>query len=244
MAITNGCGLCSVKIKRLGVTRGHDVLLEDVTFEMHCGELTALIGVNGAGKTTLLRAILGEIRHTGSVGYASHDGRTLSDITIGYVPQTLEFDRSAPVSVLDFLLAGRTGRPVWLTHPRRETKQVRRSLEAGGCGDLAGRMLGELSGGELQRVLLAQATYPIPELLILDEPVSGVDVTGSEQFYERIAALRKQHHMAIAMVSHDLALVRRYADKVLLINKRVLRQGAPDEVFASEEFRAAFRGEF
>ena len=170
MAIENGCGLCSVQIQKIGVQKGRDILLEDVSFEMHCGELTALIGVNGAGKTTLLRAILGEIRHTGTVRYHSHDGKDLSEITVGYVPQYLDFDRSAPVNVMDFLLAGRTQAPVWITRLRALKQAIRRSLADAGCEGLENRMLGALSGGELQRVMLAQALYPTPELLILDEP--------------------------------------------------------------------------
>ena len=202
MAIENGCGLCSVQIQKIGVQKGRDILLEDVSFEMHCGELTALIGVNGAGKTTLLRAILGEIRHTGTVRYHSHDGKDLSEITVGYVPQYLDFDRSAPVNVMDFLLAGRTQAPVWITRP--------------------------------------QALYPTPELLILDEPVSGVDTVGSEQFYEKISQLRHDYHMAILMVSHDLELVHLYADRAVLLNKKILCAGEVDEVYNSKAFRGAF----
>ena len=104
------------------------------------------------------------------------------------------------------------------------------------------RTLGELSGGEIQKIMLLQALYPTPELLILDEPVSGVDTVGSEQFYESIAKLRENYHIAIIMVSHDLELVKKYADKVLLVNKQVLKQGSVNEVYNSKEFRKEFGG--
>ena len=109
-----------------------------------------------------------------------------------------------------------------------------------GCLDLKKRKLGELSGGELQRVMLVNALFPLPELLILDEPVSGVDAQGSEKFYEAILHLKHNYHMAIAMVSHDLEIVREYADNVILINKTVLKSGAPKEVFESDEFKNVF----
>lgn len=240
MAAENGCGLCSVQIENIGVQKGRDLLLEGVSFDMHCGELTALIGVNGAGKTTLLRAILGEIRHTGAVRYHSRGGKSLTEITVGYVPQHLDFDRSAPVSVMDFLLAGRTQAPVWLTRPRALKQEIRQSLSAAGCAGLEARMLGALSGGELQRVMLAQALYPTPELLILDEPVSGVDTVGSDQFYEKISQLRHEYHMAILMVSHDLELVHLHADKAVLLNRKVLCAGEIDAVYNSKAFREAF----
>lgn len=242
MAVENGCGLCKVKIQNIGVVKGRDVLLDDVSFEMHCGELTAIVGTNGAGKTTLLRSILGEIRHKGTVTYESHDGKTLNKINIGYVPQQLEFDKSSPVSVMDFLLAGQSSRPVWLKAKKKKKEEIKNALKAVGCEGLESRMLGELSGGEIQRVMLAQALNPIPELLILDEPVSGVDTVGSEQFYQQVSQLRRDYHMAIAMVSHDLGLVREYADTVLLINKTVLKQGDVNEVYNSAEFRRTFGG--
>lgn len=242
MSVDNGCGLCSVHIENIGVKKGRQVLLDDVSFTMHCGELTALIGVNGAGKTTLLRSVLGEIRHSGSVSFRSHDGKTLNDITIGYVPQHLEFDKSAPVSVMDFLMAGRTRRPVFLPYSRKDVKEVRRALRDAGCEELEKRSIGELSGGEMQRVMMAQALYPVPELLILDEPVSGVDTVGSEQFYESVEKLLKEYHMSIILVSHDLDLVRLHADKAVLLQQKVLCTGTVEEVFQSQEFKKTFSG--
>ncbi len=240
MAISNGCGLCRISVRDVGVKKGGDVILSSVSFDLHCGELTALIGVNGAGKTTLLKAILGEIKHDGTVGFESHDGDKLDKITIGYVPQHLDFDRSAPVSVGDFLLLGRTSSPVCFSSGKKYKKQIDEALDNVGCLELKNRKLGDLSGGEIQRVMLANALYPLPELLILDEPVSGVDKKGSEKFYEVIADLKKNYHMAIAMVSHDLGIVEQYADNVVLINKSVLKCGSAEDVFKSSEFKQSF----
>ncbi len=240
MAVLNGCGLCRISVKDIFVKKGSDVLLSDVSFDLHCGELTALIGVNGAGKTTLLKAVLGEIRHEGTVTYESHDGDKIEKITIGYVPQHLDFDRFAPVSVEDFLLIGRTSSPVCFVRGKKHKKEIDEALNNVGCLDIKNRKLGELSGGEIQRVMLANALYPLPELLILDEPVSGVDKKGSEKFYEVIDGLRKNYHMAVAMVTHDLGIVEKYADDVVLINKTVLKNGSAEEVFKSEEFKKNF----
>lgn len=240
MASENGCGLCKVFIDNIGVKKGGDVLLSDVSFHLHCGELTAIIGINGAGKTTLVKSILGEIRHEGKVSFESHHGDKLKDVTIGYVPQHLDFDRSAPVSVEDFLLVGRTASPVCFRRKKSVAKEIDEALESVGCLELKKRKLGELSGGELQRVMLVNALYPLPELLILDEPVSGVDVAGSEQFYKAIMNLKKNYHMAIAMVTHDLGIVEEFADNVVLINKTVLKSGSAKEVFESAEFRKNF----
>lgn len=240
MASENGCGLCKISVNNISVKKGGTVLLSDVTFELHCGELTAVIGVNGAGKTTLVKSILGEIAHDGTVGYKSHDGKEINKITIGYVPQHLDFDRSAPVSVEDFLLVGRTSHPVCFGRNKKISAQIDEALESVGCLELKKRKLGELSGGELQRVMLVNALYPLPELLILDEPVSGVDVAGSENFYKAILNIKQNYHMAIAMVSHDLGIVREFADNVVLINKTVLKSGTAEDVFNSDEFKKVF----
>ncbi len=240
MASENGCGLCKITVDKLGVKKGRDVILSDVSFELHCGELTAVIGANGAGKTTLVKAVINEIPHEGSVKYSSHHGDEINKITIGYVPQYLDFDRSAPITVEDFLLVGRTNSPVCFFRNKKLSSQLNEILESVGCLELKKRKLGELSGGELQRVMLANALYPLPELLILDEPVSGVDAMGSEAFYEAISNLKHNYHMAIAMVTHDLGIVKEFADNVVLINKTVLKSGTAEQVFASTEFNDVF----
>ena len=237
MPCTDGCGFCRVVVSGLSVKKGGETLLDDINLEMNCGELTALIGSNGAGKTTLLRAILGEISHDGVVRHEDCTGETIEKITIGYVPQFLDFDRTSPVSVEDFLFAGRSKSPVWFHKNKKIREQILCDLQKVGCEKLINRPLGKLSGGELQRVMLVQALTPNPELLILDEPVSGVDEAGTEMFYKTIHTLIHERHMAAALVSHDLSLVRQYADKVVLLNKKVLREGSVDDVFASEEFR-------
>jgi zinc transport system ATP-binding protein len=240
MSSQNGCGLCKISVKDVGVKKGKDVLLSSASFDLFCGQLTALIGVNGAGKTTLLKSILNEIKHDGTVTFESHHGEKIENITIGYVPQHLDFDRSAPVSVEDFMLIGRTNLPVCFKKDKKQTLSIDEALDMVGCLSLKNKTLGVLSGGEIQRVMLASALYPLPELLILDEPVSGVDLKGSEKFYEVIADLKKNYHIAIAMVSHDLGIVKEYADNVILINKSVLKSGSAEEVFSSPEFKESF----
>ncbi len=240
MSSQNGCGLCKISVKDVGVKKGKDVLLSSVSFDLFCGQLTALIGVNGAGKTTLLKSILNEIKHDGTVTFESHHGEKIENITIGYVPQHLDFDRSAPVSVEDFMLIGRTNLPVCFKKDKKQALSIDEALDMVGCLSLKNKTLGVLSGGEIQRVMLASALYPLPELLILDEPVSGVDLKGSEKFYEVIADLKKNYHIAIAMVSHDLGIVKEYADNVILINKSVLKSGSAEEVFSSPEFKESF----
>lgn len=240
MSSQNGCGLCKISVKDVGVKKGKDVLLSSVSFDLFCGQLTALIGVNGAGKTTLLKSILNEIKHDGTVTFESHHGEKIENITIGYVPQHLDFDRSAPVSVEDFMLIGRTNSPVCFKKDKKQLKAIDEALEMVGCLELKNKTLGVLSGGEIQRVMLASALYPLPELLILDEPVSGVDIKGSEKFYEVIKNLKTNYHIAIAMVSHDLGIVKEYADNVILINKSVLKSGSAEEVFSSKEFKESF----
>ena len=240
MSSQNGCGLCKISVKDIGVKKGKDILLSSVSFELFCGQLTALIGVNGAGKTTLLKSILNEIKHDGTVSFHAHHGEKIENITIGYVPQHLDFDRSAPISVEDFMLIGRTNLPICFKKDKKQSKAIDEALEMVGCLELKKKMLGVLSGGEIQRVMLASALYPLPELLILDEPVSGVDMKGSEKFYEVIKNLKTNYHIAIAMVSHDLGIVKEYADNVILINKSVLKSGSAEEVFSSKEFKESF----
>jgi zinc transport system ATP-binding protein len=236
------CALCRIELDHVTVARDGVALVEDVCLHVHCGELTALIGPNGAGKTTLLRALLGELPHQGAVRHVRLDGSVLRAVRTGYVPQRMDFDRGAPITVLDFLTAATRSRPIWVGINKTDQESAKRALRATHCEELAERRLGALSGGELQRVLLALALTPSPDLLILDEPVSGVDRNGLEQFYRTVLELRQAAHLAILLVSHDLDVVRRYAQRVVLLHRRVLAEGTPDQVFASEAFAREFGG--
>ena len=236
----SACRLCRIEVDHLSVRRDGQLLINDVNLHIHCGELTALIGTNGAGKTTLLRALLGQIEYKGEVRHLTGDGRPAAAVRTGYVPQRLDFDHSSPVSVLDFMSAAFTSRPVFLGISRKTREQARSALMRTHSEHLQDRPLGALSGGELQRVLLALALTPQPDLLILDEPVSGMDENGLEAFYQTVNDLKRKNHMAILLVSHDLDVVRRYADRVALMQGTVIEQGPPERVFASEAFEKVF----
>ena len=234
------CDLCHIDLDKISVRRGGQALLQDVSMHIHCGQLTVLIGQNGAGKTTLIKALLGQISHTGVIRHVDSHGLDIPHLRTGYVPQVLQFDREMPLTVQDYLAAALSRRPVWTGVSRKTREKVRQALADVDAGDLADRPLGRCSGGELQRVLLALALQPAPDLLVLDEPVSGIDRNGLKLFLETLLDLRRTHHMAILLVSHDLRFVREYADHVILLEKSVLTQGTPGEVFASPEFETVF----
>ena len=234
------CSLCHIGLESVGVQRGGQTLLHDVSMHIHCGQLTALIGQNGAGKTTLIRALLGELPHSGSIRHVDDHSRDIPHLRTGYVPQHLHFDKEMPVTVEDFMAAAFTRRPVWTGVSKRTRNAVAQALAAVEAADLAQRPLGRCSGGELQRVLLALALHPAPDLLVLDEPVSGVDQNGLRMFLDTVLRLKETHHMAILLVSHDLHLVREYADHVVLLDKTVLAQGGAEQVFATQQFEMVF----
>jgi zinc transport system ATP-binding protein len=226
------CGLCCTKIQNFGVTRSKIEILKNVDLHIHCGDLTAIIGPNGAGKSTLLKAILGEISHSGELIFLDAKKERTGRPLIGYVPQKLDFDYSSPMSVFDLFASVHTGMPVWFTHSKRLRQNVQESLKKVHVDQLINRRLGALSGGELQRVLLALALDPIPDLLLMDEPVSGIDHNGLQMFYKTVAELRRDYDLSIILVSHDLNLVAQYADRVVFLNnKTVESSGTPKEVF-------------
>lgn len=231
--------LCCTKIEHFGVKAGNLVIFEDVNIHVHCGQLTAVIGPNGAGKSTLLRAILGEVPHTGRLKYTDAKGRHTGSPVIGYVPQYLKFDVSAPITVQDLFAACLSSRPVWLL-PVNNRDRIIACLKRVRAAELIDRRLGALSGGELQRVLMALALNPMPDLLLLDEPVSGVDRNGLELFYEILEDLQNHEDMAIILVSHDLNMVARHADQVVLMNKGVVCSGTSEEVFRDKRTRKIF----
>ena len=249
--LASGCAdACCLKLEGLSVSYQGDSILEDVSFHLHCGEIVALIGPNGAGKSTLFRSILGQTGYRGQITFSPAGGPAirLSDGTavggkrplVGYVPQAPSFDRGDPVSVLDFFTAATAKWPVWLPIPQRYREQAAACLARVHGEDLLDRPMGGLSGGQLQRVLLALALEPVPHILILDEPLSGVDIEGEHQLLEMLDELRTQYDLSIFLSTHDFATLGQFADKVILLNKRVLKAGTPDEVLSSPEFYDTF----
>ena len=235
-----GCaGTCCLRVADLGVNFGHEEVLRSVSFHLHCGEIVALIGPNGAGKSSLFRTILGQIPHTGTIEFQRAGGDKTRPL-IGYVPQSPSFDRGDPISVLDFFTAATSKWPVCLPIPQKYRERCRMSLERVHGGDLLDKPMGGLSGGQLQRVLLALALEPVPHILILDEPLSGVDIEGEHQLLEMLDELRTEYDLSILLSTHDFATLNQFADKVILLNKRILKVGPPDEVTASPEFYETF----
>ena len=216
------------------------MILKNVNIHIHCGELTVIIGKNGAGKSTLLKAILGEIPHTGEITFLDMKENSKKKIKIGYVPQSINVERHMPTTVYDMFASYISDVPVCFKKDKKIYDEIKEHLKLFGAEKLIDKGIGNLSGGELQRVLLAIATKPLPNLLILDEPVSGIDVNGIKDFYEIINRLKTKYDMSIILVSHDLELVRKYADKVILLDKEILKEGTPENVFNSFEFKKRF----
>ena len=214
--------------------------VQDVSLEIREGEIFGIIGFSGAGKSTLLKAILGELPHTGNVEFSGHDGRPAGKLRIGYVPQSLSVDPGSPATVYDMMQSLTGSYPVFLPRRKKDVEALRAHLARFNAAQLMDKPVGRLSGGELQRVLLAAATLPSPDLLILDEPVSGVDQAGLQLFYQLLDRLKEAEDMVILLVSHDLPYVRRSAAQVILLDKTVEAAGTPEEVFRSAAFAHAF----
>ena len=236
-----GCGdSCCLRIQDLTVRIGEDRILEKVNMHVHCGQMVALIGPNGAGKSTLLKAILGQREYEGVIAFSS-PGERGRKMRIGYVPQSPTFDPGDPLSVADLFACCMSKRPAFLGLSKAMRDTVMECLERVHATDLIDKRIGTLSGGELQRVLLALALEPLPNILILDEPLSGVDVEGMETLMDMLDEIRKTYDLSILMTTHDFSSLDRYADQVILIDHGVKKQGPPAEVLSSAEFREAFR---
>ncbi len=210
-------------------------ILESVNATVPQGSATAIIGPNGAGKTTLLLALLGQVPYRGRIEICSGNGKPAR---LGYVPQRLDFDRGMPLTVMEMMLMGRQKRPLWLGRSAVCKAAAMEMLAAVNADALCERRLGALSGGELQRVLLALALQQDPQVLILDEPAAGVDIAGENLLCELLERLQRQRGFTQVMVTHDLSLVTAHATHVICLNRRVTGQGPVqtalnDEVLAS-----------
>ena len=234
------CGhSCCLRVQNLCVKIGNNTILDNINLHVHCGEMLAIIGPNGAGKSTLLKAILGQQEHSGTIGF-SVPGQRNRRAKIGYVPQCPTFDDGDPISVADLFACCMSKRPAFLGLSKSMRKKIIECLTRVHSEDLIDKRVGSLSGGELQRVLLALALEPLPNILILDEPLSGVDVEGMTLLMDMLDELRKVYDLSIVITTHDLSSLRTYANQVVLINQNVLCQGSPSEVLESDAFLRTF----
>ena len=234
------CGQsCCLRVEKLSVKIGNDEILKNAALHVHCGELAALFGPNGAGKSTLLKAILGQRDYTGVIAF-SQPGQRSKKPRIGYVPQSPSFDPSDPVSVEDLFACCMSRRPAFLGLSRSMRQTVAECLDRVHGTELMHKRVGTLSGGELQRVLLALALEPLPNILILDEPLSGVDAEGMETLMDMLDEIRKTYDLSILMTTHDFSMLEHYADQAVLIDRTVLASGTPREVLDSPAFREVF----
>jgi ABC-type Mn2+/Zn2+ transport system ATPase subunit len=215
-----------VEVRDLTVILGDSAILDQLTIEIQQGEMVALIGPNGAGKTTLLKAILGLIPiRNGSILVL---GKPMGDLgpereRLGYVPQHLELDRAIPVTVMEL---------IGINTPKRyfSRQAIHDALAEVDADRLLDRQVGKLSGGELQRVLIAMNLLRDPRILFLDEPATGIDREGERLFYDVIENLRRDRKLTVLMVSHDISVVYRHATRVICINRKLMCQGTPGEI--------------
>jgi len=210
--------------KDMSVQLGGHVALRNVDFHISSGEIVTIVGPNGSGKSTLLKALIGAVRPT--KGQVSRK----SGLRIGYVPQKLHIDPTLPITVRRFL-----------SLPRHHSAvAIDKALARVGAHDLNDKQMFALSGGQFQRVLLARALLEDPEILILDEPTTGLDQPGSAAFYTLIEDIRRDTGAAVLMVSHELHVVMSASDRVICLNGHVCCHGAPDIVASAPEYRALF----
>ncbi len=234
------CGhSCCLRVQDLSVKIGSDTILENINLHAHCGEMIALIGPNGAGKSTLLKTILGQQQYEGIISFSVPGSRNRKP-KIGYVPQSPAFDPGDSVTVADLFACCMSKRPAFLGQSKALREKISLCLERVHSESLMDKRVGTLSGGELQRVLLALALEPLPNILILDEPLSGVDVEGMETLMDMLDEIRKTYDLSILMITHDFSMLPRYADQVILLDKKLVCQGAPEDVLNSEDFRRVF----
>ena len=203
-----------LKLRNIGLSRQGKTILKDVNLDIHGGEIITLIGPNGAGKSTLLKLALGLIQPS------SGQRNVISGLRIGYMPQKISLPETLPINVEQFLKLARG-------YHKSQLSQICHRLN---ISHLLDNPMQKLSGGELQRVLLARALMSKPELLILDEPVQGLDVSGQSELYHLITDLKDELNCGVLMVSHDLHLVMAATDKVICLNGHICCEGHPQAV--------------
>lgn len=213
-----------IQTRNLSVQIGQTPILRDIDLQVQRGDIVTVIGPNGSGKSTLLKTIIGALKPS--------NGRIVLSpgLSIGYVPQRLHIDETLPMTVKRFLRLPR----------RASAAAIQSTMANAGVPDLLGQQLLSLSGGQLQRVLLARALLEQPDLLLLDEPTQGLDRRGTADFYKQIDRIRHSLNCGVIMVSHDLQVVMRQSERVICLNGRICCEGKPEVVSNSSEYRALF----
>ncbi len=228
-------------VENLTIEFDGNKVLEGVSFSLNKGDVLAVVGPNGAGKTVMFKALLGLIQHSGKINWKP-------GVKIGYVPQKLAIERSFPLTVREFL-ALRLGKSSNGVHD--EILNVLRSvgIKTGESQEyhlehhILNRPIGMLSGGELQRVLIAWSLISNPDVLLFDEPTAGIDISGEGTIYNLLHKIQESSEMTLILISHDLNIVYKYADNVICLNKQMICFGAPNTVLDPQSLSALYGGE-
>jgi manganese/zinc/iron transport system ATP- binding protein len=231
-----------IEVRDLSVAYRNNRVLENVSFTVPAGTLTAIVGPNGAGKSTLLKAVLELVpRLSGEVRFFGKPYRSVKT-RIGYVPQRGSVDWDFPTDALDVVMMGLyAGIGLFRLPGRRHRERAMEALRRMGMADYAGRQISELSGGQQQRVFLARALVQDADVYLLDEPLAGVDAATERVIMETLREL-KERGRTVLVVHHDLSTVEAYFDRVLLLNRSVVAHGATDEAFTGRNLAAAYGG--
>ncbi len=233
-----------IELNHIDFGYGAELALEDICLHLHMGQFAALVGPSGAGKTTLIKLILGLLRPTR--GEFCVDGKLYSPdrhLRIGYVPQLETVDWNFPITVEQLVLLGRIqNTSIWPWPRAAEKERLGLLLEQLGIGNLSRRHIRDLSGGQQQRVFLARALIAEPDLLVLDEPTSGVDIRSAESILRLLADLNQQG-MTILITTHDLNAAAAHLPWVVCLNRRIIAQGPPEEIFTEEVLNLTYRGD-
>lgn len=233
-----------VTIRNLRVARGNKLILNDLSCDLANGQISALVGLNGCGKSTLLRTLVGEFPFTGTIKFACGEDHTHPRPDhVGYVPQKLQAEGAFPLTVRDLIGITHQKTPLIFGVSKNVIAKIMPVLERVGVQSRLDVPLEGLSGGQMQRVLLALALEPMPELLLLDEPAAGIDFKDQQSFYDLIREINEESGVTTVLVSHDLATVRKLAHQVLCLrNGRIVKEGRPADVLTSDAIEATFHG--
>jgi manganese/iron transport system ATP-binding protein len=226
---------------KLSVRYDGHFALENITFHLHVGERVAVVGPNGAGKSTLFKVVAGVLPpSSGEVKISGFGPR--GHICIAYVPQRSQVDWRFPASVADVVMMGRIGQIGFFRWPRRaDWDSIHSALKSVDMDQLANRQIGELSGGQQQRVFLARALAQEAELVLMDEPLNGLDVPSQEAILNLLENLRQQK-ITVMVATHDLGQAASHFDRVMLLNRQLVRLGKPEEVLTGENLLKAYGG--